>query len=65
MIMSCVVCACVGGVLGYLSASIFDIPNTAPISQFRLHVFYWIVGGFISGLGIGVALAVRVINKKD
>ena len=58
-------CACVGGAVGYLTGSFLDFPDTAPISQFRLYVFYWIAGSFIFGLGIGVALAVRVINKKD
>lgn len=65
VILSCVGCACVGGTVGYLICSILDIPDTAPISEFRLYVFYWIVGSFMFGLGIGVNLAVRVINKKD
>ena len=65
VIVSCVVCACVGGTVGYLTGSILDIPDSAPISELRLYVFYWIVGSFMFGLGIGVNLAVRVINKKD
>ena len=66
VIVSCVVCACVGGTVGYLTGSILDIPKYgAPVSELMHYVFYWIAGSFISGLGIGVALAVRVITKKD
>ena len=59
-------CACVGGAIGYITASILDIPKYgAPVSEAMLYVFNWIVGSSIFGLGIGVALAVRVITKKD
>ena len=65
VIVSCVVCACVGGTVGYLTCSILDIPDTGPISELRVYVLFCIVGSFIFGLGIGVNLAVKVINKKD
>ena len=66
MIVSCVVCACVGGAIGYIIASILDIPKYgAPVSEANYYILKWIVGSSIFGLGIGVALAVKVITEKD
>ena len=64
VIVSCVVCACVGGTVGYLTGS--DLPTGMSIGNPRSAYFLnWIAGGVIFGLVIGVVQAVRVITEKD